>query len=277
MGEALELVNLTQFASRKSEQLSGGQQQRVALARALVLRPRVLLLDEPLGALDAKLRKNLQVELKTLQGELGITFVFVTHDQEEALTMSDRIAVMSNGRVEQAASPRTIYEEPETVFVADFLGVSNLLPAEAIGPDGAACMVRVGDRTLRAQQGTIDARGEVKVMIRPERIGIEPHASAGEQRMPGIVERSVFLGGAHEVHIRVVGGELLKATVSNDGSQTAVALEPGAAVSVLPAARRLARAHHERAGAGGGPAGGGAARRRPDRQRHAGLTLLERV
>ena len=232
VGEALELVNLTQFASRKSEQLSGGQQQRVALARALVLRPRVLLLDEPLGALDAKLRKNLQVELKTLQGELGITFVFVTHDQEEALTMSDRIAVMSNGRVEQAASPRAIYEEPETVFVADFLGVSNLLPAEAIGPDGAACMVRVGDRTLRAQQGTVDARGEVKVMIRPERIGIEPHASTGEQRMPGIVERSVFLGGSHEVHIRVVGGELLKATVSNDGSEAAASLEPGAAVSV---------------------------------------------
>ncbi len=232
VGEALELVNLTQFASRKAEQLSGGQQQRVALARALVLRPRVLLLDEPLGALDAKLRKNLQVELKTLQGELGITFVFVTHDQEEALTMSDRIAVMSNGRVEQAASPRAIYEEPETVFVADFLGVSNLLPAEAIGPDGAACMVRVGDRTLRAQQGTIDARGEVKVMIRPERIGIEPHASTGEQRMPGIVERSVFLGGSHEVHIRVVGGELLKATVSNDGSEAAASLEPGAAVSV---------------------------------------------
>ena len=103
MGEALELVNLTQFASRKAEQLSGGQQQRVALARALVLRPRVLLLDEPLGALDAKLRKNLQVELKTLQGELGITFVFVTHDQEEALTMNDRIEVMSNGREEQAA------------------------------------------------------------------------------------------------------------------------------------------------------------------------------
>jgi spermidine/putrescine transport system ATP-binding protein len=232
VAEALELVNLTEFAGRKAEQLSGGQQQRVALARALVLRPRVLLLDEPLGALDAKLRKNLQVELKTLQGELGITFVFVTHDQEEALTMSDRIAVMSKGRVEQAASPRAIYEEPETVFVADFLGVSNLLPAEAMGPEGAACIVRVGDRTLRAQHGTLDARGEVKVMIRPERIEIEPHASAGEQRMPGIVERSVFLGGSHEVHIRVVGGELLKATVSNDGTQTASSLEPGAAVSV---------------------------------------------
>jgi spermidine/putrescine transport system ATP-binding protein len=230
VGEALELVNLTQFANRKADQLSGGQQQRVALARALVLRPRVLLLDEPLGALDAKLRKNLQVELKALQNELGITFVFVTHDQEEALTMSDRIAVMNEGHVEQAASPRAIYEEPLTVFVADFLGVSNLLSAEAIGPDGGACTVRIGDRTLRAQQGAVDARGDVKVMIRPERIGIEPHSTTGEQRMPGIVERSVFLGGQHEVHVRVLGGELLKATVANDGK--AFDLEPGAAVSV---------------------------------------------
>ena len=185
VGEALELVDMTEFARRKADQLSGGQQQRVALARALVLRPRVLLLDEPLGALDAQLRKNLQVELKTLQAELGITFIFVTHDQAEALTMSDRIAVMNGGHVEQAASPKEIYEEPDTVFVADFLGVSNLLAATAIGQDGSACAVKVGDRTLRAQQGTMDARGDVKVMIRPERIAIEPHTSQGEQRLPG--------------------------------------------------------------------------------------------
>ncbi|HEY7631462.1 MAG TPA: ABC transporter ATP-binding protein [Thermoleophilaceae bacterium] len=232
VADALDLVNLTEFANRKADQLSGGQQQRVALARALVLRPQVLLLDEPLGALDAKLRKNLQVELKALQSELGITFVFVTHDQEEALTMSDRIAVMNKGNVEQAASPRAIYEEPDTVFVADFLGVSNLLSAEAVGPDGGACTVRIGDRTMRAQQGAIEARGEVKVMIRPERIGIEPHANTGDERMPGMVERSVFLGGSHEVHVRVLGGELLKATVANDGKPQTVSLEPGAAVSV---------------------------------------------
>ena len=232
VGEALELVSMSEFAGRKADQLSGGQQQRVALARALVLRPQVLLLDEPLGALDAQLRKNLQVELKTLQTEVGITFVFVTHDQSEALTMSDRIAVMNRGRVEQAASPKGIYEEPETVFVADFLGVSNLLEAEAVGEDGGACSVRVGDRTLRAQQGATGARGDVKVMIRPERIEIEPHANTGEQRMPGIVERSVFLGGAYEVHVRVLGGELLKAMVPNDGGVAASALEPGAAVSL---------------------------------------------
>jgi spermidine/putrescine transport system ATP-binding protein len=232
VGEALEMVSMTDFARRKADQLSGGQQQRVALARALVLRPRVLLLDEPLGALDAQLRKNLQVELKALQTEVGITFVFVTHDQSEALTMSDRIAVMNNGRVEQAASPKEVYEEPDTVFVADFLGVSNLLGAEAVGQDGEACTVQVGDRKLRAQQGATGARGEVKVMIRPERIEIEPHSNAGEQRLPGMVERSVFLGGAYEVHVRVLGGELLKAMVPNDGGATPESLDTGSAVSL---------------------------------------------
>jgi spermidine/putrescine transport system ATP-binding protein len=232
VGEALELVSMSEFAQRKADQLSGGQQQRIALARALVLRPRVLLLDEPLGALDAQLRKNLQVELKTLQAELGITFIFVTHDQSEALTMSDRIAVMNRGRVEQAASPKAIYEAPDTIFVADFLGVSNLLAATAVGQDGAACTVQVGDRALRAQQGATSARGEVKVMIRPERIAIEPHSNTGEERMPGMVERSVFLGGSYEVHVRVLGGELLRAMVPNDGSVSTTALEPGAAVSL---------------------------------------------
>jgi len=203
----------------------------------------VLLLDEPLGALDAKLRKNLQVELKALQAELGSTFVFVTHDQEEALTMSDRIAVMNKGLVEQAAPPRSIYEEPTTVFVAEFLGVSNLLAAEAVGRDGAACAVRIGDRVFRCGQGELDTVGDVKVMIRPERIVIEPHAESGDERLPGIVERSVFLGGSHEVHVRVLGGELMKAMVANDGSPAPVSLEPGAAVSLRlpPAALRVLR------------------------------------
>jgi spermidine/putrescine transport system ATP-binding protein len=243
VAEALELVNLTEFAHRKADQLSGGQQQRVALARALVLQPRVLLLDEPLGALDAKLRKTLQVELKALQAELGITFVFVTHDQEEALTMSDRIAVMNKGLVEQAAPPQAIYEEPTTVFVAEFLGVSNLLEAEAVGREGAACAVRIGDRVFRCGQGDLDTVGEVKVMIRPERIVIEPHAETGDERLPGIVERSVFLGGSHEVHVRVLGGELMRTTVANDGTPPPVSLEPGAAVSLRlpPEALRVLR------------------------------------
>src|SRR6266700_5190906 len=132
--EALDLVKMTSFAKRRPGQLSGGQQQRVALARALVLNPAVLLLDEPLGALDAKLRRQLQVELKQLQTQVGVTFVYVTHDQEEALTMSDRIAVINRGRVEQAASPQDLYEEPANAFVADFLGVSNLMDATVAGP-----------------------------------------------------------------------------------------------------------------------------------------------
>src|SRR4029077_15425871 len=195
-------VQLSGFEKRKPGQLSGGQQQRVALARALVLRPRVLLLDEPLGALDARLRKDLQVELKALQETLGITFVFVTHDQEEALTMSDRVAVMNGGRVEQSGPPQLIYEEPATLFVADFLGVSNLVPAEATGRTGSACTITVGDDPMsavhgavaggdvpmRAVQGALDARGSVKAMIRPERVRIEEQGTTGENRLPGLVE-----------------------------------------------------------------------------------------
>ena len=141
VGKALELVQMTQFEKRRPNQLSGGQQQRVALARALILNPKVLLLDEPLGALDAKLRKRLQIELKALQEEVGITFIYVTHDQEEALTMSDRIAVMSQGRVEQVGGPKEIYESPATAYVADFLGVSNLMDAQAAGVGDGGCKI----------------------------------------------------------------------------------------------------------------------------------------
>ena len=229
VAEALALVQLGDYAKRKPGQLSGGQQQRVALARALVLTPKVLLLDEPLGALDARLRKDLQVELKALQAGLGITFVFVTHDQEEALTMSDRVAVMSGGRVEQVGTPREMYEEPATLFVADFLGVSNLIDADASG-DGDACALRVGERTLKATSGAVASRGEVKAMVRPERVVIEDHGAAGENRLPGLVERAVYVGSAYEVHVRLVGGSLLKATVRNDGS--GLGYEEGSAVTL---------------------------------------------
>ena len=189
----------------------------------------MLLLDEPLGALDARLRKDLQVELKALQAELGITFVFVTHDQEEALTMSDRVAVMSGGRVEQAGTPREIYEEPATEFVADFLGVSNLLTADASG-DGDGCALRVGERTLKAASGATSARGDVKAMIRPERVGVEPQGTEGDNRLPGLVERAVYVGSAYELHVRLVGGSLLKATIMNDG--TPFAYEEGTPVTL---------------------------------------------
>ena len=160
VGEALALVQLTGFEKRRPVQMSGGQQQRVALARALVLKPAVLLLDEPLGALDAKLRKQLQIELKTLQQQVGITFIYVTHDQEEALTMSDRIAVMSRGRVEQVAAPKDVYEEPATIFVADFLGVSNLMDAVARGADSQGrCRIKLGDFEFAAGRGDKEMRG----------------------------------------------------------------------------------------------------------------------
>src|SRR4029450_11290231 len=172
VGQALSLVRMQEFRDRKPHQLSGGQQQRVALARGLILNPSVLLLDEPLGALDAKPRKGLQIELKALQEEVGITFIYVTHDQEEALTMSDRIAVMSQGWVEQVGPPKEIYENPATAYVADFLGVRNPRGAAAHGPGDGGCRVRLGEFDLVAGQGEEDTRGPSKITIRPERVDL---------------------------------------------------------------------------------------------------------
>jgi spermidine/putrescine transport system ATP-binding protein len=234
VADMLELVQLPGYERRKPSELSGGQQQRVALARALVLKPQVLLLDEPLGALDARLRKELQVELKALQAEIGVTFIFVTHDQEEALTMSDRIAVMNDGHVEQAGPPQAVYEDPETLFVADFLGVSNLISAEATGRDGDCCNLRVAERVLRARQGAVDSLGDVKAMIRPERVGVEAPGADGENRVPGLVEHAVFLGSFRELRVRILGGSLMKVVLPNDGSP--LTYKEGAAVTLnLPA------------------------------------------
>jgi len=231
VGEALELVQLTGFEKRKPVQLSGGQQQRVALARALVLKPAVLLLDEPLGALDAKLRKQLQIELKALQQQVGITFIYVTHDQEEALTMSDRIAVMSNGRVEQVAAPRQVYEEPATVFVADFLGVSNLMQVVARGADTQGrCRIRLEDFELQAARGDTAVSGETKATIRPERVRLEPHGSSGENRVPGTIERSVYLGNAFQLIVRLCTGQSIQTLFQNTGDEMPYA--QGAAVHV---------------------------------------------
>ena len=235
ISDALALVRLEGLERRRPSQLSGGQQQRVALARALILNPAVLLLDEPLGALDAKLRKALQIELKALQEEVGITFIYVTHDQEEALTMSDRLAVMSNGRVEQIGTPSQIYEEPRTAYVADFLGVSNLMDARAEGTDGnGRCRVRLGEFELVASQGEIDARGGVKVTIRPERVRIESLGSTGENRVPAMVERVVYVGSIMQVILHLAPGRTLQAWVQNQGED--LGFDQGAAVSVhLPA------------------------------------------
>jgi spermidine/putrescine transport system ATP-binding protein len=234
VGEILELVQLGHLAKRKPAQLSGGQQQRVALARALVLNPAVLLLDEPLGALDAKLRKQLQVELKGLQQQVGITFIYVTHDQEEALTMSDRIAVMNDGRVEQVASPREVYDEPATRFVADFLGVSNLLRGRAEAAERDGIRLALGDFRLVAHAGDTGARGEVTCLLRPERVRVEDYQSEGPNRLPGIVERVVFLGHSVQIIVRTAVGETVSALVPNSGEQ--VPYSQGSAVQVyLPA------------------------------------------
>jgi spermidine/putrescine transport system ATP-binding protein len=230
--EALELVQLSGYEKRRPNQLSGGQQQRVALARALVLRPSVLLLDEPLGALDAKLRRTLQVELGVLQKQVGITFLYVTHDQEEALTMSDRVAVMNHGRIIQVGSAEEIYNEPTDAYVADFLGVSNLMDAQ-VEPGGdkqSSCRLRLGDFTVEAKAGRLDATGAVKLAIRPERIHLHPHEERGDNRVPGMVERLVFLGSTTQIFVRLATGAPLQALVRNDGP--AVAYSQGTPVSV---------------------------------------------
>ena len=219
VGDALELVQLTGFWKRRPTQMSGGQQQRVALARALILNPAVLLLDEPLGALDAKLRKRLQIELKSLQQEVGITFIYVTHDQEEALTMSDRIAVMSQGQVEQVGGPKEIYEEPLTAYVADFLGVSNLMEAVAEGQGPGGCRVKLGEFQLIAGQGESDTLGPAKVTVRPERVNLEASGATGENRVPGMVERVVYVGSILQVFVRLAPGRQLQAWIQNEGGE----------------------------------------------------------
>ncbi len=214
VGEALELVRLEGYGTRKPHQLSGGQQQRVALARSLVLRPRVLLLDEPLGALDAKLRRTLQLELRQLHREVGITFVYVTHDQEEALTMSDRLAVMRAGEIDQVGAPRDVYDQPATAYVADFLGIANLLPATVTGPGRVRITVADVADIADVAAETRDVTGSCTVLVRPERVRL---VSAGSGVMPARVEALVFAGPVTHVHL-TVGGHTLQAVVPNDGA-----------------------------------------------------------
>jgi spermidine/putrescine transport system ATP-binding protein len=220
VGEILELIQMSDYATRRPGQLSGGQQQRVALARALVLNPTVLLLDEPLGALDAKLRKHLQLELKALQQSVGVTFVYVTHDQEEALTMSDRLAVMRDGLVEQIGAPEAVYAAPESAYVAGFLGSANLLDVEVVGPDAGAVTCRLGSLPLRAV-GTADA-GPGKVIVRPERISLATADSVdttpvGHNAFHGLVDRVVYLGPTTHVVLRLADGQTLLVAVPNAG------------------------------------------------------------
>jgi spermidine/putrescine transport system ATP-binding protein len=213
----LERVGLATEANRRPAQLSGGQQQRVALARALVNLPKVLLLDEPLGALDLKLRKGLQVELKRIQREVGITFVYVTHDQEEALTMSDRIAVMDRGRVEQVGGPEDVYERPATTFVAGFIGVSNLMPATMAG--GGEVRIE-GGPTVRVTNGDVSAGERCYAVVRPEKLRVETleadaAAANGRPRVEGVVESSLYLGTSTQIGVDLGQGVRMTALVPN--------------------------------------------------------------
>jgi spermidine/putrescine transport system ATP-binding protein len=235
--EALALVRMEEFDQRRPNQLSGGQQQRVALARALVLEPPVLLLDEPLGALDARLRIDLQVELKRIQEQLQVTFIYVTHDQDEALTMSDRVAVMRAGNIEQCDEPRVLYETPETAFVANFLGASNLVPVAVGQSHGDGTPLGLGSFDLRAENCPLGQGEDAVAMIRPENVRLEAHGSVGENRVPGMVEEVVYLGFHQEVRVRLATGTLVKVDVPNDDEQSDH--EQGDAVSVHLPARHL--------------------------------------
>jgi spermidine/putrescine transport system ATP-binding protein len=218
VNDMLELVGLEGVGKRRPRQLSGGQQQRVALARALVNRPQVLLLDEPLGALDLKLRKQMQLELKGIQHELGLTFVHVTHDQEEAMTMADAIAVMNHGRIEQLGEPTELYERPATAFVAGFLGVSNLLAGRVTVPDrvrldaGAEVGAPTGGRT-----------GDVRVGVRPEKLRLGP-PQKGENTLSGTVKETAYVGVATQYVVSTGAGDLVVYAQNSDGTR---ALRPG--------------------------------------------------
>jgi spermidine/putrescine transport system ATP-binding protein len=207
VAEMLELVGLSGFAKRKPRQLSGGQQQRVALGRALVNHPRVLLLDEPLGALDLKLRKNMQMELKRIQQEVGITFVHVTHDQEEAMTMADTIAVMNGGKIEQLGSPAELYEHPQTAFVAGFLGASNLLRGRPNG-DGTVALDAGG--AVHVPDGSLNGRsGRVSVGFRPEKVRIDRAGTAapdGLNRLEGTVADESYVGVSTQYIVETAAG-----------------------------------------------------------------------
>jgi spermidine/putrescine transport system ATP-binding protein len=228
VGSLLEIVDLPHYEKRKASQLSGGQQQRVALARALVNEPTLLLLDEPMSALDAKLRRQMQVELKRIQTQVGITFLYVTHDQEEAMTMSDRLAVMRHGRIEGIGSPRDVYDSPTTEFVATFLGASNLLAGTISDGTGARTAITLTDgSTVAVPSDRVPALGgakDVKIGVRPEKISISPAgtgAPSGHNALHGQVRVSTFTGVGNQYLIDTASGVELTVYAQNIGQELA--------------------------------------------------------
>jgi spermidine/putrescine transport system ATP-binding protein len=241
VGDILDLVQLTGLGKRRPQQLSGGQQQRVALARALVNHPRALLLDEPLGALDLRLRRQLQIELKRIQQDIGITFVHVTHDQEEALTMADTIAVMNEGRIEQMGSGEELYERPRTEFVANFLGISNLLDGTVGSRDGAMATfdAEEGERVLVPTErlGLIKG-GAVRIGVRPEKIAISANGSGAETStstrnvIHGRITVASYLGVSIQYVVETKAGRELTVIAPNRDGDTTDSIGPGRAVSL---------------------------------------------
>jgi spermidine/putrescine transport system ATP-binding protein len=232
VAESLELVNLAGFGDRYPQKLSGGQQQRVALARALVNRPQVLLLDEPLGALDLKLRRQMQIELKRLQELLGITFIYVTHDQEEALVLSDRIAVMNHGRIEQMDDARTVYDRPATPFVADFIGQTNLFRCRVEAVRDRRLELKLGDLRLlaRAVEPAPPPGTEIHISVRPEHIGIGTEPLALDNSFAASVTRRVYLGALTSFHVSL--GQDLTLVLATSDQRLARGLERGTRVHV---------------------------------------------
>jgi iron(III) transport system ATP-binding protein len=231
---ALALVSLTGLETRLPSELSGGQQQRVALARSLVVEPKILLLDEPLSNLDAKLRERMRVELKQLQRRTGITFVYVTHDQAEALALSDKIAVIHGGRLQQLGTPREVYSRPASRVVADFMGLVNLLPATVVATEGQRTRVRIGASwMLEVEAGVAAAPGQgVELAVRPENIRLEPPAQAGPAQPSARIAEATFLGNIADYQIALEDNTLLRVQTHPleqfaVGDAVAVCVDPG--------------------------------------------------
>jgi spermidine/putrescine transport system ATP-binding protein len=215
VAEVLKTVKLEKYAQRKPDQLSGGQQQRVAIARAVVNRPLVLLLDEPLSSLDYRLRKTMQIELKQLQRKLGITFIFVTHDQEEALSMSDRVVVMHEGAIEQVGTPRQVYEEPQNLTVAQFIGEANIFESEVVAINGKQITVNIQDKQRVVKSTREFSVGEqVHILVRPEdlRVWKQPEVDDTQEMFPGVVEEVIYKGTTVDLMVRLANNQLVAAT-----------------------------------------------------------------
>ncbi len=233
--EALAMVQLAGYGERKSNELSGGQRQRVALARALIKRPKVLLLDEPLGALDKKLREEMQLELRALQEAIGITFIFVTHDQEEALTLSDRVAVMARGQVLQMASPKELYNNPVSIEVADFIGQMNFLEATVMEVKGGEARLEtagLGQITTKTSKSFVQNGRPVVVAIRPEQLRLETAAPTGRPAIRGRMKTASYLGDRSHLYVSVDHRERPLAVSAQEGSLTAAHSERGEEVYV---------------------------------------------